>query len=156
VVVAPTRQQPTLAIESPLVSELRTIYRYWVAILFAAVIVQIGAAGYGAFNAADKSDPGPLHKKAFDHGFSFHNGFGYAIFLGAVILFLLALGGRLGKRQVLQSLGLPVLVAIQIVLAWGGEGQPIVGIFHPLNALLIAGFTGSLAYAAWRKVRAIG
>src|SRR5207245_2820738 len=97
-----------------------------------AVLVQIGAAGYGAFYAADKSDPGPLSEKGFSHGFDVHDGFGYTIFLGAVILFLLALAGRLGKQKVLQALGVPVLVAIQIVLAWGGEGHPIVGIFHPL------------------------
>jgi hypothetical protein len=84
------------------VEALRTIYRYWTALLFLAVLVQIGAAGYGAFNAA------------------------------------------------------PVLVAIQIVLAWAGEDHPVVGIFHPLVALLIAGLTGSLAFAAWRRVRAIG
>jgi hypothetical protein len=136
---------------------LRTMYRYWVGILFLAVLVQIGASGYGAFNAASNVDEKkPLAEKTFDNGFDFHNGFGYTIFLGAVILFLLALGGRLGKRQVLQALGLPILVAIQIVLAWGGEDQPIVGIFHPLNAFVIAGFIGSLVYEAWRKVRAIG
>ena len=135
---------------------LRALYRYWVVIVFGAVLVQIGAAGYGAFYAADKSDPGPLSEKGFSHGFDVHDGLGYMIFLGSVILFLLALAGRLGKRRVLQALGVPVLVAIQIVLAWGGEGQPIVGIFHPLNAFLIAGFTGSLVFAAWRKVRAVG
>jgi hypothetical protein len=138
------------------VRALRTIYRWWVALLFAAVVVQIGAAGYGAFNAADKSDPGPLNEKRFDDGFDFHNGFGYMIFLGAVILLLLALGGRLGKKHVLRVLGVPVLVAIQIVLAWAGEDHPVVGIFHPINAFLILGFVGSLAFAAWRKVRAIG
>ena len=37
-----------------------------------------------------------------------------------------------------------------------GEDEPIVGIFHPLNAFLIAAFVGSLAFAAWRKDRAIG
>ena len=135
---------------------LRTFYRYWVAILFVAVLVQIGAAGYGAFYAADKSDPGPLTEHGFSHGFDVHDGFGYAIFLGAVILFLLALGARLGRKPVLLALAVPALVAIQIVLAWGGESQPIVGIFHPLNAFVIAGFTGSLVFAAWRKVRAIG
>jgi hypothetical protein len=134
---------------------LRTVYRYWVALLLLAVLVQIGAAGYGAFNAADKSDPGPLTDKGFTDGFDFHNGFGYIIFLGAVILFVLALSGRVGKRGVLMALGAPVLVAIQIVLAWGGESEPIVGIFHPLNAFLIAGFVGSLAFAAWRKGRAV-
>jgi hypothetical protein len=135
---------------------LRTVYRYWTALLFLAVGVQIGASGYGAFYAADKSDPGPLKEKQFDHGFDFHNGFGYLIFLGTVILLLLALGGRLGTRSVLRVLALAVLVAIQIVLAWAGEDHAVVGIFHPLVAFLIAGFTGSLAFVAWRKVRAIG
>ncbi|SRR5581483_11911709 len=135
---------------------LRTVYRYWAALLLVAVLVQIGAAGYGAFNAASKTDPGPLNEKGFDDGFDFHNGFGYIIFLGAVILFLLALGGGLGKQRVLRALGVPVLVAVQIVLAWAGEDHPVVGIFHPLNAFLIAGFAGSLAYTAWRRVRAIG
>src|SRR5947199_218123 len=83
-----------------------------------AVLVQIGAAGYGAFNAAEKVDPGPLREDSFDDGFDFHNGFGYIIFLGSLILLLLALGGRLGKQRVLQALAAPVLVAIQIVLAW--------------------------------------
>jgi hypothetical protein len=138
------------------VSVLRTIYRYWVTVLFVAVIVQIGSAGYGAFYAADKSDPGPLREKTFSHGFDFHNGFGYIIFLGAVILFLLALAARLGKRRVFLTLVAPLLVVIQILLAWAGEDHPVVGIFHPLNAFLIAGFLGSLAFAAWRKVRAIG
>ena len=135
---------------------LRTIYRYWTALLLLAVLVQIGAAGYGAFNAAEKVDPGPLREDSFDDGFDFHNGFGYIIFLGSLILLLLALGGRLGKQRVLQALAAPVLVAIQIVLAWAGEDHPVVGIFHPLVALLIAGLTGSLAFAAWRRVRAIG
>jgi Family of unknown function (DUF6220) len=135
---------------------LRTIYRYWTALLFLAVLVQIGSAGYGAFNASEKVDPGPLRDDTFDDGFDFHNGFGYIIFIGAVILLLLALAGRLGRRRVLSALAVPVLVAIQIILAWAGEDHPVVGIFHPLVALLIAGLTGSLAYAAWRRVRAIG
>jgi hypothetical protein len=138
------------------VQAVRTIFRYWVALLSAAVVVQIGAAGYGAFYAADKSNPGPLHEKSFDHGFSFHNGFGYIIFLGALILLLLALAGRLGRQRIFHSLTVPVLVAIQIVLAWAGEDHPVVGIFHPLVAFLILGAVGSLTFAAWRRVRAIG
>ena len=144
-------------------SGVRTIYRYWTAILFLAVLVQVGAAGYGAFYAAQKlgdqkgeDEHKMISEKVFDHGFDFHTGFGYIIFLGAVILLVLALAARLGRQQVLRVLALPVLVAIQIVLAWGGESTAIVGIFHPLVAFLIVGFTGSLAYAAWRRVRAIG
>ena len=135
---------------------LRTTYRCWVSIVFLAVLVQIGAAGYGAFNAADESDPGPLSEKGFSDGFDFHNGFGYIIFLGGVVLFLLALAGRLGRQRVLLALAVPLLLVVQILLAWGGESQAVVGIFHLLNAFVIAGFTGSLVYAAWRGEQAVG
>lgn len=126
------------------------IYRWWAAILFAGVIVQIGAAGYGAFNAADKADPGPLKHKAFDDGFDFHDGFGYIVLYAAVILFLLALAARLGMRRVLFALAAPLLVVVQVLLAVGGEDHPVIGIFHPVNAFLILGLTGSLAFRAWR------
>lgn len=128
---------------------LRTIYRYWSALLFLAVLVQIGAAGYGAFHAADKADPGPLSEDSFSSGFDVHNGLGYTIFLGTLVLLLLALGARLGRRRILMTLMAPVLLIVQILLAWGGEAVPAIGIFHPLNAFLIAGLTGRLAYEAW-------
>ena len=35
-------------------NSLRAIYRFWAMLLFAAVIVQVAAAGYGAFYAAHK------------------------------------------------------------------------------------------------------
>lgn len=129
---------------------LRTVHRYWLTLLTLAIVVQIGAAGYGAFYAADKVDPGPLTTKQFDHGFSFHAGFGYFIFLGGIVLLLLALAARLGKRGVLRNLAVPVLLAVQIVLAWFGSGTPAVGVLHPINAFLILGLTGSLVYEAWR------
>jgi hypothetical protein len=135
------------------VQALRTIYRYWIALIFLAVLVQIGAAGYGAFYAADKADPGPVTKHQFEHGFSLHSGLGYFIFLGTIVLFLLALGARLGKRRVLLNLAVPVLLIVQILLAWFGSETPAIGVLHPLNALLIAGLTGSLAHQAWWGTR---
>jgi predicted exporter len=63
---------------------------------------------------------------------------------------LLALAARLGKRGVLRNLAVPVLLAVQIVLAWFGSGTPAVGVLHPINAFLILGLTGSLVYEAWR------
>ncbi len=136
---------------------LGTIYRYWITLLFVAVIAQIAGAAYGAFYAADKlgdqkgSDEHKLiSEKAFDHGFAFHTAFGYIIFLGAVILFLLALAGRLGKRRVLFALAVPVAVAVQIVLAWISESVHGVGPLHGINALVVFGLTGSLTGQAWR------
>jgi hypothetical protein len=140
------------------VKALRTIYRYWITIIWLAVVVQIAAAAYGAFYAADKlgdqkgSDEAKMiSEKAFDHGFGFHTGFGYTIFLGAVLLLLIALAARLGKRRVLLALAVPVALVVQIVLAWISEDVHGVGILHGLNALVIFGLTGAMTGAAWRE-----
>ena len=132
---------------------LRTIYRYWAGLIFLAVVVQIGAAGYGAFNASDKSDPGPLSAEQFSDGFDFHDFFGYLIFLGAVVLFLLALGSRFERRRVGMNAVLALLLIVQIVLAWGGESTAWVGIFHPIVAFLILGLAGRIAFEAWWGTR---
>lgn len=140
---------------------LRAIYRYWLTVLWLAVVAQIAGAAYGAFYAAQKlgdqngSDEHKLiSEKTFDHGFGFHTAFGYLIFLGAVLLLVLALIARSGKRQNLLSLAVPVLIALQIVLAWISEAVHGVGILHGLNALVIFGFVGWLTGQEWRAVRA--
>jgi hypothetical protein len=142
------------------VQALRTIYRYWIAIIFLAVVAQIAGAAYGAFYAAQKlgdqkgSDERKLiSEKVFDHGFGFHTAFGYLIFLAAVLLLLLALAARLGKRRVLFALAVPVAVAVQIVLAWISEEVHAIGILHGLTALVIFGLTGFLTREAWWGTR---
>ncbi len=143
-------------------SAFGTIYRYWLTLLFFAVVAQIAAAAYGGFYAADKlgdqkgsDETKMISEKAFDHGFGFHTGFGYFIFLGAVVLLLLALAARLGKRRVLFALAVPVAVAVQIVLAWASESVHGIGILHGLNALVIFGLTGYLTGQAWRAARSM-
>jgi hypothetical protein len=142
------------------VKALGTIYRYWIALLFLAVVAQIAGAAYGGFYAAQKlgDQDGPdeskmISEKAFEHGFGFHIAFGYLIFLGALVLFLLALGARLGRRHVLFALAVPIAVAVQIVLAWISASVHGVGILHGINALVIFGLTGYLTGEAWRSAR---
>jgi hypothetical protein len=143
------------------VQALRSIYRYWLTLLFLAVVAQIAGAAYGGFYAAQKlgdqkgsDEQKMITEKVFDNGFGFHTGFGYLIFLGAVILLLLALAARLGKTRVLWALAVPVAVAVQIVLAWISESVHAVGILHGLNALVVFGLTGYLTGQAWRTARA--
>jgi hypothetical protein len=152
---------PLLARCSP-VKALGTIYRYWITLLFLAVIAQIAGAAYGAFYTAQKlsDQKGPdegkmISEKVFDHGFGFHIAFGYLIFLGGILLFLLALGARLGRRRVLFALAVPLAVAVQIVLAWISESVHGVGILHGINALVIFSLTGYLTGEAWRSARAV-
>jgi hypothetical protein len=135
------------------VNALQAIYRYWLALLVAAIVVQIGSAGYGAFYAADKSDPGPMTKHQFEHGFSFHGGFGTLIVLGGILALLLALVSRQPRRTKIMALVLALLLVIQVLLAGIGTGTPAVGTLHPLNAFLILGLTGRLTYEAWSSVR---
>ena len=138
---------------------MRTVYRYWITLLFVAVIAQIAAAAYGGFYAAqtlgdqEGEDAQKLiSEKAFDHGFAFHTAFGYLIFLGAVVLFLLALAARLGKRRILFALAVPI--AVDPDRARVGErvrarSWPL----HRITALVIFGLTGYLTGQAWRDTR---
>ena len=140
---------------------LASIYRYWITLLFTAVVIQIAAAGYGAFYAAQKlgDQKGPnahrlISEKLFNHGFSFHTAFGYLIFLASVILLLLALAARLGRKRVLFAAAVPITVAIQIVLAWASESVHAIGILHGINALVIFALTGYMMGETWRERRA--
>jgi len=134
------------------VEALRALYRYGTVILAAMVVVQIGAAGFGAFNASEHLPhaSSKLTGKVYDDGFSFHTGFGYAVFIAAVVLFLLALASRMGRRKVMEVVGLPVMVIVQILLAWAAEDHHWVGPFHALLAFGILGASGRLVYEAWR------
>jgi hypothetical protein len=143
------------------VQALRTIYRYWITVIWLAVVAQIAAAAYGAFYAAQKlgdqtgsDEQKKISEEVFDHGFGFHTGFGYLIFLATVLLLLVALAARLGKRRILFALAVPVAVAVQIVLAWISEDVHGVGILHGLNALVVFGLTGYLTGQEWRAHRA--
>ena len=134
---------------------LRTIFRFWLLLLFAAVVLQIAFAGFGAFDVADKlgSEGASVDEDSFNDSWGLHTGFGYLIFLGAIVAFLLALAARVGRRRVLHALAIVGLVMLQIVLAWIGYGAPLVGALHPINAFLILGAVGALAAREWRGER---
>jgi heme A synthase len=139
-------------------SVFRTLYRFWVSILTAAVVLQIFFAGYGAFDAAHKLDDegSTINEDSFSDSFGLHTGFGYLIFLGTLVLLLLSFGAR-GKQRILRSLGVVLLVMLQIVLAWIGYGVPYVaGGLHPINALIILGLLGSTTWWEWKVGRSAG
>ena len=140
---------------------LGVAYRYWITLIFLAVVAQIAAAAYGAFYTAQKlgdqhgaSRQKLISEKLFDHGFSVHVALGYVIFLAALVLPVLALAARLGARRVLRALAVPIAVAVQIVLAWASESVHAIGILHGVNALVVFALTGYVAREAWRPAGA--
>lgn len=133
---------------------MRTVYRWWATIVLLAIVVQVGFAGYGAFFVAHKVDKGIVNETKFEDGFGLHAGFGYLVVLAGLILLVLALVGRVGKRRTLQTLGLAGLFILQVLLAWIGFGVPAVGALHPINALALFAFTGYLVSSEWRMAKA--
>jgi hypothetical protein len=133
-------------------SAFRAIYRIWVTILTAAVVLQIFFAGAGAFDTADKvsSEGAVVDESSLEDSFGAHIGLGYLIFLGTLVLLLVSFGTR-DRKRIYRSLGVVGLVVLQILLAWFGEGVPwVFGGLHPLNAFIILGFLASLTYREWK------
>jgi Family of unknown function (DUF6220) len=126
---------------------VRAIFRYWLWLLLALVVLQIAFAGFGAFDVAEKvaSAGASVDEESVDDSWGLHIGFGYLILLGALVAFVLALVARVGRQRVLHSLGIFGLMILQILLAWFGSEVPIIGALHPLNAFLILGAVATLA-----------
>jgi hypothetical protein len=131
---------------------MRTIYWAWAWLLFAAIIVQVGLAGYGAFYAANKLDDegATIDEDVYFDGFGLHAGVGYlVILLGLVFLVIGLIAGigrwRLGRHGLLFG-----LLVLQVLLAWFGFEAPVIGFFHPVNALLLFVLAG---WVAWEETR---
>jgi predicted TIM-barrel enzyme len=132
---------------------MRAVYRYWSWLVFLAVIVQVGFAGYGAFSVvADVDDKGSVDEDMLEDGFGLHLGFGYLVVLTGLILLVLALVAR---HRIKQSAILAGLLIIQPPLAWIGGGAAAVGVLHPVNALVIFGLSGLIAYAEWQDRKGV-
>ena len=124
---------------------LQPVYRFWAWLVFAAIILQVGFSGYGAFYVAHKVDKGTVDENKFEDGFGLHAGFGYLVVLLGLILLVLALAGRVRGRRLGMTGLLFGLLIVQVLLAWFGFDVPVIGFFHPINALALFALSGWLA-----------
>jgi hypothetical protein len=129
---------------------LQTVYRYWAWLVVAAVVLQIGFAGYGAFFVANAVDDNPVNEDKFEDGWGLHIGFGYLVVLLVLVFLLIAFAARVGKQRIIRNAALFGLLILQVLLAWFGGAVPAIGFFHPVNAFVILGLSGSIAWTSWR------
>jgi hypothetical protein len=130
---------------------MRTAFRIVASLASLSVIVQVGMAGYGAFNAVDKADDnGSVSKHAVENGFDPHGLVGTIVLVLLLILLIVALVARYKIRIAAIVFGLGI---VQLLLAWGASNAAWVGFFHGVNALAIAGVAGSLAGNEWQAAR---
>jgi Family of unknown function (DUF6220) len=119
--------------------------------------IQFFLAGYGAF--AFKHGTTNAH----DSDWNAHMAFGSIIGLVVILVLIAGLLGRLPRRLTGMTVGLFVLMIVQIVLAEVGDSVSWIGALHPVNALLITGLTMGLAIRAreylpfgWSKAASAG
>jgi magnesium-transporting ATPase (P-type) len=127
------------------------VQRYVVTIFFIGVIVQFFLVGYGLF--------GMKHGATIDDAKSLdaHRGLGFILSdFGSILILLTTLIAWQSplRRKVVPYVVLAVLAFVQSILATVGWHHKYVGMFHPVNALILAGLSGSLAFRSWREVRA--
>jgi hypothetical protein len=130
---------------------MSNVFKYLTSLLFLAIVVQVGFAGYGAFNAIDKADSDKqITKKTIENGFDPHGVLGTVVIALMLVLLIVAL---LARYKIRIAAVLLVLGLVQWGLAAGGTSAAWVGFFHGINALAIAGIAGSLAGNEWREAR---
>jgi hypothetical protein len=121
--------------------------RYVTTLFFLGVIVQFFLVGIGLFGMKDGAtiDNAKSLNAHRDFGFILADG-------GAILLLVLALLAWPTPRKLLGAwILLAVLAFLQPALA--DFHHQWVGMFHPVNALLLAGLSGRLAYYAWTTGR---
>lgn len=106
------------------------IHRVLAWIVLAALVFQVYLAGVGLFGA-DSMD--------------LHRDFGFMIELPVLLLFILALVGRLGRQTIGMSAALVVLTIIQVNVLPALDGDLAwVAALHPVNALALMGLSANL------------
>jgi len=123
------------------------LLKYVTTIFFLGVIVQFFLVGYGLF--AMKHGATIDDAKSLDA----HRGLGFILSdFGAILLLILTLLAWPRPRAMLYRwILLAVLAFVQSILATVGWHHWGVGMFHPVNALLLAGLSGYLTHYAWRR-----
>ena len=123
------------------------LLKYVTSLFFVGVIIQFFLVGYGLFRmrlGATINDATSLNA---------HRDFGWHLSLyGSGFMLIFALLAWPQRKLLVQWIVLSVLAFVQGILAAVGFHHWAVGMFHPVNALLLLGLSFHLARSAW-KVR---
>ena len=131
---------------------MRQTFKVLTSLLFVAIVLQVGFAGVGAFNAIDKADKDhTITKKQIENGFDPHGLFGTIVLLLILLVAIVAGFGRFGSFYSRIGLGLVVAGVLQVLFAWLATKSAGVGFLHGINALVIYAMSALLAHRAWTE-----
>jgi hypothetical protein len=124
------------------------VLRYVTTIFFLGVVVQFFLVGYGLF--AMKHGATIDNAKSLDP----HRGLGWILSTyGAPLMLILVLLAWPARRLLLAWIALAVLAFFQAILAAAGYHHWGLGMFHPVNAIILLALSGRLAHYAWTTGR---
>ena len=124
------------------------LLRYVTALFFVGVIVQFFLVGYGLFDMK--------HGSTIDNAKSLdpHRGFGFLLTnVLSILMLILVLVAWPQLKLLVAWIVLAVLAFVQGLLAGFGFNHWVIGMFHPVNALILLGLSGYLAHSQWRAPR---
>lgn len=126
--------------------------RYLVTLYLVGVVAQFFLVGLGLFGmkAGDTVGKASSLDPHRELGWLLTQFGGAALLLATLIAWRRPLRDRVGTYVLLCLLGFPT----QPVLAAVGEHHRLVGMFHPVNALLLLGLSAMLTRRAWAEARA--
>jgi hypothetical protein len=126
--------------------------RYLVSLYFLGVVAQFFLVGLGLFGmkAGDTIQNAHSLNAHRDLGWALTEFGGAALLLTTLVAWQKPLRDRVGLYVLLCLLGFP----LQPILAAAGEHHKLVGMFHPVNAILLLGLSAMLARRAWAARRA--
>ena len=120
--------------------------KYVTTLFFVGVVVQFFLVGYGLF--AMKHGATIDDAKSLDA----HRGLGFILSDGgALLMLILVLLAWPARGLLVRWILLAVLAFVQSILATEGYKHWGLGMFHPVNALLLLGLSGHLARYAWKS-----
>jgi hypothetical protein len=118
--------------------------RYVTTIFFLGVVVQFFLVGYGLF--AMKHGATIDNAKSLDP----HRGLGWTLSTyGAPLMLILVLLAWPARRLLVAWIVLALLGFFQAILAAAGYHHWGLGMFHPVNAVILLALSGRLAHYAW-------
>ena len=118
----------------------RSIHLVVAVLLVAGLVVQVFLAGLGVFRSAES--------------FATHRDWGYMLELLPVVLLVVGLIGRMGRRIALLAAGIFGLFLLQSVFVVMRTSNPEVAALHPVNGFLILLLSIVLARDSWQARRA--
>ena len=123
--------------------------KYVTTVFFLGVVAQFFLVGYGLF--AMKHGATIDNAKSLDP----HRGLGWILSeFGSILMLILVLLAWPARRLLGAWILLCVLAFVQAILAASGYHHWGLGMFHPVNAIILLALSGRLAHYAWTTGRA--